>query len=162
MNAWWQARQPRERVLLTVMTIALVGAVIWWSLLAPLTERGQQLRAQRAAAAADVAWMREAAARLAAAGPTAAAADAAAAGLDPLVAAQQAAGTAEIPATAVRLTVGQDGRLEASFSAVPFSALLHWTELMTERTGLQLNAFSARAAAPGLVEANVALTGASD
>ncbi len=158
MNAWWQGREPRERAMLAVMTIALVGAVVWWLLLAPLVERGQQLRAQRSAAAADVAWMHEAAAQLAAAGPASmAAADGAAGERDPLVAAQRAAGAAEIPATAVRLTTGQDGRLEASFNPVPFPALLRWTEQMTRQTGLQLVAFSARAAAPGTVEANVAL-----
>lgn len=162
MNAWWQARQPRERAMLALMAIALAAAVVWWSLLAPLVERGQQLRAQRLAAAADVAWMQEAAARLAAAGPVSVAADGTAGHIDPLVAAQRAAGTAGIPATAVRLTVGQDGRLEASFSPVPFNALLRWTDLMTSQTGLTLTAFSARAAGPGIVEANVALMASAD
>lgn len=54
--AWWQARAPKEKRLLGVAAIALLGAALF-SALAPRLEERQRLAAELPRLRADLAWM---------------------------------------------------------------------------------------------------------
>lgn len=57
---WWLNREPRERVMLVVMGIAVAAFMLWLGLLRPLQAWAHEARARHDRAAAELAWVRSA------------------------------------------------------------------------------------------------------
>lgn len=53
---WWRQREPRERVMVSVMVVAIAAFVAWYGAVAPLKRARDAAKAEHAAAAAD--WTR--------------------------------------------------------------------------------------------------------
>ena len=153
-------RSPRERVLLALLTFAVLPIVLWLALLDPLLAARDAARAERAQAQALVDWYTQTRAFIATLPAPDVADTPLAAGTPPIGAAAldaQIALTQLAPALA-SLSAEADGRVVLSFAAAPFDALIGWAEGLPDTAGYRIETLSIlRGPEPGLVDADLAL-----
>ncbi len=156
MNAWWRARAPREQRLLTVGGVVAALLLVWAFVVYP------EQRAHRAALEAvsnserDLAWMRQAAPALRAAGPVAALS--AGSGRSLLAQVDATARAAGLASAIGNVEPQPNGRVGVSFNDVSFDALMRWLEPFAAQHGARIEAFSAqRTPSNGLVDARLTL-----
>ncbi|KHL54038.1 type II secretion system protein GspM [Xanthomonas cannabis] len=121
MHPWWQARAPRERIMLTVMLLAIAAFIAWYALLVPLRHwrLSAQARYDQAAAALLIARASQPSATVAAV---------------PLAGIVQRAQEAGILITQQRR--GPTGALELQIDAVAGPTLFAWLEQLRQRDGV--------------------------
>ncbi|MBB4131216.1 MULTISPECIES: type II secretion system protein GspM [unclassified Xanthomonas] len=119
-HAWWQARAPRERIMLTVMLLAVAACVAWYAVVVPLRHwhSSAQARYDLAAQAA----LRARATQRSASGPV------------PLARVLQSAQDAGIAIT--RQGRSATGALELQIDAVASAVLFAWLEQLRQRDNL--------------------------
>ena len=118
----WQARAPRERMIIAVLAVIVVGA-LYASLLYAANRARPQLRASVLSLRADAAGLEQYAGEIerlrTAPTPTASQTD-----LRTLIQAQ--AGSAGLASTLVRIDAPEANRVQVVFGAVPFPDWLNW------------------------------------
>ncbi len=153
----WADLAGRERALLAGGSV-LAGVLLGWAWLwQPLAQEREALRAEAAANAAALAWMRPAAQQAAAAGGIRAVA---AGGDDRSLLARVDAGVREAGLAGGLLAVEPlaADRVRVRFSAVAFDALVIWLE-REAGAGLRVEELSLRrVSGPGLVDGQVVLS----
>ncbi|MDQ3206720.1 MAG: type II secretion system protein M [Pseudomonadota bacterium] len=122
---WWQARDRRERAMVSVMLAMLAGFVLWYALVAPLREARAAARSEYDRAEAELVVVEAAVRRIAwlqqQHPPAPADEDLPGLILD----------SAEAEGVAIsRQRNGQDGALELEIDAVAAPALLGWLDSM--------------------------------
>ena len=130
---WWTDKTPRERSLLAVLSIAVVGAAIWTLVWRPLTRDAASLREERtreAAALADARRMTDEIAGLAKAPQPPAPADVAAA-LERVLAQHG------LRSAATELG-WQDGRARIGFASAPYETLIAALETLQRQAQLRV------------------------
>ncbi|MDP2260276.1 MAG: type II secretion system protein GspM [Caulobacter sp.] len=132
---FWSLRSPRERVMLGGLGVVLAGLLLWFGVLAPLNMAGGWARAERQAAAADLAAVNA----LARGGATPGATQAAGRGL---------AGVVDVAAAASGIVIERrreeaDGRLTVWIAAVQPRILMQWISGLRSGHGASVVGMSA-------------------
>ena len=144
-DAWWQARLPRERVLLSILAGVAALALLVGGLVRPII-------AARADARADIRGYETLMARVRAAGTLSGTPAPALATGTPEASIQAAAGRAGIVAN----VVAADGGWRASVADGGYDAVVRWIDDVARTAGLSVHSVSlVRGAAPGRVAASV-------
>ncbi|MGE0386315.1 MAG: type II secretion system protein GspM [Gammaproteobacteria bacterium] len=153
MNAWLQGLAARERRLLIAGAGIAAVALAFVLIVEPLQQRAARARAQYAAQAGELAWLRSAAAQIggaaSAAGPAATDPQARLAAIDASLAG------AGIRERLERIAPEAGAAVRFGFAAVPFDALMRWLAEIHAGTGLSASALSVeRLETPGEVRAS--------
>lgn len=132
---FWSLRSPRERLMLQGLGVVLGGLLLWYGVLTPLNMAGGWARAERQAAAADLAAVNA----LARVGGRAGATPAAGRGL---------AGVVDVAAAASGIVIERrreegDGRLTVWITAVQPRILMQWISGLRTGHGVSVVAMSA-------------------
>jgi general secretion pathway protein M len=145
----WQARSPRERVVITALTI-VIGGALYVALLYSANRARPQLRASVLSLRADAARLDQQAGeieRLRAAPPPAISQT----DLRTLIQAQ--AGSAGLASALVRIDAPEANRVQVVFGAVPFPDWLNWVATLNSQN-IRLETCRIEALSkPGLVSA---------
>jgi general secretion pathway protein M len=157
LAARWQALAPRERGMLALGAVFVLGVLVWLLAWEPLAQSRDALRLQVQAGETDLAWMRAAAPLVrerAAASPAPLVKD----GRSLLARADASAREAGLGNALLRVEPVSDGQVRVQFQGAGFDALMRWVEALSAQGGVRVNEFSARRAeGVGLVDANLSL-----
>ncbi|MDG2531396.1 type II secretion system protein GspM [Caulobacter endophyticus] len=140
----WNARTPRERVMLAVMAVAVLGVGGFYGVVVPLKRSGEAARERLTDA-------RELSAALAAATGVASPAKAAAGPVSTIV--ETSAASLGVPIARKRQE--GDGAFTIWINAIDARTLLPWVASLERETGLSVAGFTASRLDNGLVEAEV-------
>jgi general secretion pathway protein M len=137
LGTWWRGREPRERAVLAIGLVAVVAMLLWAFAWKPLDDRRDAMIESNARLAADLAAMRELAAR---AGATAVDGDAARerAGQSLLALADAGLREAGLAASLRRIEPAGEGRVRLRLEAVAFDPLAAWLEQLSQRHGVRV------------------------
>lgn len=155
----WAALSPRDRLELRAGVIAVAAMLAWALLWWPHARSRAALREEARANAVALAWMRPAAAALAASGRARAPARHDARSLPARV--DTGAKAAGLGAALAGIEPRSGGRVMARFAGADFDALAAWMQALP-RDGLRVEALSVqRASGSGRVDAQLSLAGAA-
>lgn len=131
---WWLAREPRERLMLVVMGIAVAAFVLWLGLLRPLQAWAEEARARHDRAAAGLAWVQSAVRELEARGigQPAPQADQADNGFKDIILATAASARVEV----TRQRTDEAGGLSIGIDAVGAPELFAWLDRLYADHGI--------------------------
>lgn len=157
MKAWWQARQPRERLVLgagsAIGMLVLAWALVW----DPLLASRDALRLEVARQSAQLAWMRPAVAdALSRGNPPEAAPD----GRSLLARADAGARAAGLGNQLVAVEPQGNDRVSVRLVGVDFDRFAAWLESLAT-AGLSIDELSVQRAAANTVDVRLALSEAS-
>jgi general secretion pathway protein M len=157
LRARWDALAPRERGLLALGAVFVVGVLLYVLAWEPMLQSRDALRLQVQAGEADLAWMRAAAPIVrerAASTPAPMAHD----GRSLLARADASAREAGLGNALLRVEPVSGRQVRVQFQGAGFDALMRWVEALSAQGGLRVNEFSARRAqGVGLVDATLSL-----
>lgn len=157
MKAWWRTLTSRERSVVAMGAAVAFAFIFWLAVWRPLAAANSAMAERIERKAADVAWMRAAAAeaRQLATRP----AEAGNRGdLSLLALAEQSARGSGLAAGFRRGEPVGEARVRVMFEAVSFDQLVNWLVLLNERYAVHADELSVdRAGEPGLVDARVLL-----
>lgn len=158
MSTWWAKLPQRERRVL-LLGGAVVAAVLIWALIwDPLARSNARLAADLGRAESDLAFMREAAPRMAGAKGNASVVGAERAGRSLPALADATAREAGLGGALRRIEPVGQGRVSLSFEGIGFDPWIGWLEAMSARFGVRVESMSVeRQAAAGMVNAQVVL-----
>lgn len=149
---WWLSRSPRERVMLSVMSLVVLAVVGWYGVAAPLMELSKASRERVELASTQLARLRTLA------------------GSRPAAPAAPGAGTAQtlVEAAAGKTGVSiarrrQDanGRFTIWVSTIDARALLPWLASLEREGGVTVTDFTASRLDNGAIEAEITFAKAS-
>lgn len=135
LNAWWRAREPRERQILVVGALVAALMLGWALLYKPLTDARASLVQGNQRLAADLASMRANAARLRS-GVVDGDAARERAGRSLLALVDAGIRDIGLGAGLKRIEPAGDGRVRLRLEAVPFDPLAGWLETVAQRHGV--------------------------
>lgn len=156
MKAYWERLSPRDRRILLVAA-PLVAVLLLWALVwDPMSRARQALRAEVLAQRAELAWMRPAAERLAAAGPATAAPMPMADGRSLLARLDAGARAAGLGGSLLAVEPQGPRAVRLQFNGAGFDALAAWLE-QEAASGVRVEEMSLRRSGPGRVDARLLL-----
>lgn len=151
IRIWWQARAPRERVILLAGAAFVSVALIWALLLNPMAQHRAELARTVPEQRAFLAWMNS---LNASAGRPAGAAQGS---LFSVV--DRSARATALAGTLSRIQPEGVGTVRVWFDDAPFNDLVMWLAALEREQGVQVTAFAAdRTASPGRVSARLTLS----
>lgn len=161
MKRWWQRLAARERRVVAIGGILVLGLLAWAFIWDPLTRSRATLEAGVQQAEADLGWMREAVPRLLARRAQGGAMGVDRAGRSLPALADGSLREAGLGAHLSRLEPLGEGRVGLWFDDIGFDPLIAWLEGFSPRFGIRVEELSVdRATAPGMVDARVVLVDA--
>ena len=159
LTAWWRGREPRERTVLALGFVAVVAMLLWAFVWKPLDDRRNAMIESNARLAADLAVMRELAARTTrSAGAISGDAARERAGQSLLALADAGLRQAGLGASLRRIEPAGEGRVRLRLEAVSFDPLAAWLEQLSQRHGVRVAEISAtRTAYAGQVDVQLVI-----
>ncbi|HET7843177.1 MAG TPA: type II secretion system protein M [Xanthomonadales bacterium] len=160
--AWYRRQSRRDRLVLAVGAAFVAVVVAWAFVWQPLRAGTASLVAQKRAAEADLAWMREVAATLKQQRTQGVVAGSDRAGRSLLALADASAREAGLGDPLKRVEPLAEGRVNVWFENAGFDACVAWLEALGDRYGVAVEELSIdRAALPGMVNARITLVDAA-
>ena len=128
MNEWWQTLEQRERILVSIMSVMIVGAMLYWFLLEPLFGGANDYRERVAAAESDLDWMKKIQPRL----PRDGQAASPVAGKESLVSIVDTT-TQQLGLKARSVQRSGADKVRAQFDQSPFENMVRWFGVLHEK-----------------------------
>lgn len=158
MKAWWQSISERDRGIARFGILVCALMLFWAFLWDPTLASRRSLRTQVTQAEADLAYMHQAAAQLAALGDTGSATVFERNGRSLLALADGTAREARLGHAIKRIEPISSGRANVFLEAAEFDQLAQWLERLQSAYGVRVDEYSLqRADAIGTVEGRVSL-----
>jgi len=148
---WWLSRSDRERVLLAVMLVAVLGVVGWYGVISPLRSAAEDSRERVETAAGKLASLKAAARANA---PQSGRSDAA-----PQVLVEASAVKAGVPIA--RRRQDANGQFTIWVTAIDARTLLPWVAAVEREGGVTVADFTASRLDGGVIEAEITFAGAA-
>lgn len=150
-KTWWQQRSQQEQRLLAIGAIFVVGAILYYTVITPLQDGVESLRAQTQSNRELVSWMEPRVAALK--GQAAPAAVKRIAADELLATLDLAVKQSELSSAVTETSQSSNNGVQIRFKAVAYDRLLVWLVKQREQYGIEVTQLSAqKTATVGLVD----------